>query len=172
MYWIKKIPVPAEKPFKSFWTSDMTSEDDILMYFLMYFCHNSSHSATLLSFTAITDHPRVGEVPPGCGQVRRQSKLQSVSGPGLCTVRGGGFLGGHTLSLFLSVLILLHHSGQISETAALYYIPAKSRERWVYISWKRGQNSTDPGTWRTSRTPVQLGFKHVLGHKGLNISSV
>jgi hypothetical protein len=50
----------------------MNSKNDVLTYFLMYFCQNFSHGTTLptplllLSFIAITDHPKAGEVPPGC----------------------------------------------------------------------------------------------------------
>jgi hypothetical protein len=55
-------------------------------------------------------------------------------------------------SLFLSKAILPHCSGWIPETAALYYTSARYRERWVYTSWKRGQNWTDPGSKRSSQT--------------------
>ncbi len=40
---------------------------------------------------------------------------------------------------------------------------ANYRERWVYTSLKRGQNWTNPVSWRTSRTPVELGLKKETG---------
>jgi hypothetical protein len=52
------------------------------MYILMYFCQKSGCGTTLtippLGFTAITDHPRAGEVLPGCGP---QSHVAPVSIP-------------------------------------------------------------------------------------------
>ncbi len=39
------------------------------------------------------------------------------------------------ISLFPSVLMLPHLSGQISKTTALYYTPANYRKRWVYTTW-------------------------------------
>ncbi len=47
-------------------------KNDVLTYILTYFCQKSGQGATLLTplpldFAAITDNPRVGEVPPGCG---------------------------------------------------------------------------------------------------------
>ncbi len=60
---------------------------------------------------------------------------------------------GPTLSLFLSVLMLPHHSGQISKTAAIFYTHVKDQKRWVYTSWKRGQKGLDPGScWTSQKT--------------------
>jgi hypothetical protein len=76
----------------------------------------------------------------------------------VCVERGGRqLLCQAGLSIFLSVVMLPHRSGQIYETAVLYYIyTAKYWERWVYTLWKRGQNWTDPRSWRPSRTMVEL----------------
>jgi hypothetical protein len=67
------------------------SKNNILTYFLMYFRQKSACGATLpttplpVDFTAITDHPKAREVPPGCGLqssgVLCQLGFQSVSGP-------------------------------------------------------------------------------------------
>jgi hypothetical protein len=135
----------------------MTSINDILSYFLTYFRQNSGCSATLpippplpLVFTAITDHPRAGKVPPGCGP---QSIVEPVNIPVSFRSRAEQSEGGcvfsvrRALSLCLSALMLPHCSGQISKAAVLYYT-------W----WKRGQKWTDPCTWQTSRTPFQLGL--------------
>jgi hypothetical protein len=120
------------------------------------------------NFIAITDHPSAREVlkgcGPHCGALWHLSTFQSVSIPGLHRVQWGGrFSVGLAISLFLSVLMLPHHSRQISETAAIYYTPAKYWERWVYTLWKQGQNWTDPGSWCTSQTLVELGLKVYMG---------
>jgi hypothetical protein len=59
------------------------------------------------------------------------------------------------LSLFLSVVMLLHRSRQIPKTAALC---AKYWERWVYTSWMQGQNRMNPGSLWTSQTPIEIGL--------------
>jgi hypothetical protein len=59
--------------YQSFYTYDMTSKIDVFTYILTYFsevrpqCHPTDSTPLLLSFTAITDHPRERKVPPGCG---------------------------------------------------------------------------------------------------------
>ncbi len=81
--------------------------------------------------------------------VWRQSTFQSVSGRGPHRVRGWWVLSrARSLSLPYCIAGAPHRSGQISETAALYDTLRKYRERWVYTSWKRGQNRTDPGWFR------------------------
>ncbi len=160
-------PIPAETSSKSCWTFDMTSKNDVLMSILTFFYQKFCTVATLpsspllTSFTAITDHPSVGEVPPGrglqCGAT--PIKFRSVSDPGPHRVRGvaGSQLG--SLSLFLSgpINVAAPFWADSRNRSALYIRP-KYRERWVYTSWKRGQNQTDPGSLRTSRTPVDLGL--------------
>jgi hypothetical protein len=60
--------------------------------FCQKFCRVATLPSSMLptSFTAITDHPSVGEVPPGrgpqCGAA--SIKFQSVSSPGLHRVWG------------------------------------------------------------------------------------
>ncbi len=92
------------------------------------------HLATLpllLGFTAITDHPRPGDVPPDCGpqygMVPDRIPISFWScGWGLPRVWGvAGFSVLPALSLFLSGQLSPHHSETISETVALYYTPSK-----------------------------------------------
>jgi hypothetical protein len=74
--------IPAEKSSKSFQTSDMTSKNDVLTYILAYFCQRSGRGTTLLtptfplSFTAVTDYLKAGEVLPGCGRDTSQNSNQ------------------------------------------------------------------------------------------------
>jgi hypothetical protein len=60
-----------------------------------------------------------------CSPVQRQSIPVSFLPLISAECRGGGFSVGPALLLFLSVLMLPHCSGQISETRALYFTPAK-----------------------------------------------
>ncbi len=69
----------------------------------------------------------------------------------------GGEAGSQSGPLFLSVVMLPHRSGQISERAALYYTHAKHRKRWLYTLWKQGKNCTDPSSWWTSQTRLNQG---------------
>ncbi len=62
--------------------------------------------------------------------VHHRSGFQSVSGPGPYRVQGGGeFSIGFALKFFLSGLMVLHCSGQIPKTVALYYTTSKFWER-------------------------------------------
>jgi hypothetical protein len=85
------------------------------MYILMHFRQKSVRYATLLthpppplplSFTTITDYPRVGEVPPGGGPQSGacQSEFNSFFGPGL----------------LITGPQALHLSGRVPETGGLY----------------------------------------------------
>jgi hypothetical protein len=81
---IKTQPIPSEMSSESYRTSDMMSKNDVLMYILMYFCQRSGGGSTLLlSFTAITDHPSAGEVPPGYGPQSNAVpvRIPIISGP-------------------------------------------------------------------------------------------
>jgi hypothetical protein len=146
-------PIPAEMSSKSFWTSDMTSKNDVLTSILTFFRQNFCRVATLspsplpTGFTPITDQPSAGEVPPGrgpqCGAA--PVKFRSVSCPGLRRVRGeavsAGSQSGH-------ILMLPHRSGQIPETAALYtYAPNTGR----------GEFTPRESEVKTERTPVGYG---------------
>ncbi len=92
-------------------------------------------------FTAITDHPHwlpeCRRSPAVLWSAVRWSASQHSNQlivVGSVECKGGRFLVGPTLWLFLSVLMLPHSSGQISETAALHNTSAKYQERWVYTS--------------------------------------
>jgi hypothetical protein len=110
----------------------MTSKNDVLSgaYFLTYFCQRSGCSTSLptpppplpLGVTAITDHPRVGEVLPGRGLQSGIAPviIPSVSGPGCGECGGGGFTGRPGLSFFLSGPLAPHWSGDVPETGRLY----------------------------------------------------
>jgi hypothetical protein len=115
----------------------------ILTFFRQKFCRGATLPSSPLptGFTAITDHPSAGEVPPGCG-------LQSGAVPvnilisfwSWATYSAGGWvLSRAGLSLFLSVVMLPHHSGQIPETAALYSTRQILGEVSLHLM-KRGQN--------------------------------
>jgi hypothetical protein len=107
----------------------MTSKNDVLTDFLMIFRQKSGRGTTLLTpplplgFTAITDHPRAGEVPPshspqsGAAPVNIPISFQSQAPQ---SAGGGGFAVGPFLSLFLSGLLAPHRSGHVPETAGLY----------------------------------------------------
>ncbi len=164
-------PIPAETSSKSFSTSDMTSKNNnltsILTFFHQKFCHIATLPSSLLltSFTAITDHLSAREVPPGhgpqCGAV--PIKFWSVLGPGPRRVRGRRILSRAGLSLFLSVPInFAAPFWADSRNCSALKMCSKYRERWVYTSWKRGQNRSDPGSLRTSRTQVELGLIEYL----------
>jgi hypothetical protein len=126
----KTQPIPSEMSSESYRTSDMMSKNDVLMYILMYFCQRSGGGSTLLlSFTAITDHPSAGEVPPGYGP---QSNAVPVRIPIIFwslasqSAGGGRFPVWPALPpLFLSGQLALHSSRHISETVALYYTLSK-----------------------------------------------
>jgi hypothetical protein len=112
------------------------------MYFLMFFVRIPAKMPLcgppplVLGFTAITD-PRAVELLRDCGpQSGAAPGNVPVSFQSLATQSAGSgrFSDRHALLLFLSVLLLLHHSGQISKTAALYYICI------CQIQEKRGRN--------------------------------
>ncbi len=69
----KNLPIIAETCSKSFWTSELTSKNDVFTSILTFFHQKSGRCATLWTpllltgFTTITDHPRMGEIPPGRG---------------------------------------------------------------------------------------------------------
>jgi hypothetical protein len=111
---------------KSFWTSDMMSKNDVLTSILMFFCQKFSRSGNLwpplpFVFTAITD--RVREKSRWAivhSALWHQSILQPILVWGPIECGGRRVLSRACSLLFLSVLMLPHHSGQISETTALY----------------------------------------------------
>jgi hypothetical protein len=132
----------------------MTSKNDVLMSILTFFLQKFCRDATLLpsllptGFTAITDHPSAGEVPPGhgaqCGAA--PIKFQSVSCPGPRRVRRvADSQSGRSLALSQWTYKLPHRSGQIPETAALYtYAPNTGR----------GEFTPRESEAKTERTPV------------------
>ncbi len=73
MYQLKKNTYSCRNVFWIFLNFWRDKKKEVLTYFVTYFCQNSSHGGILpksplpLSLTAITDHPRAGEVLPGCG---------------------------------------------------------------------------------------------------------
>jgi hypothetical protein len=99
------------------------------MYILTYFHQNSGCGATLLAptlplgFSAITDHPKLGEVPPGCGL---QSGPVPVWGSNQFPVRGhvecggGMFSVGPALLLFVCGSLAPHLSWQVPETGKFH----------------------------------------------------
>jgi hypothetical protein len=94
--------------------------------------HPANPPPLLLGFTAITDHPRAGEVLSGCGpktdavpvRIPMSFRSQAVQSGG----GGGGFSVRPALSLFL-IGKLVHSSGQIPKTVALFDTLCKYRER-------------------------------------------
>jgi hypothetical protein len=152
--------------FKSFWTSDMVSKNDVLMSTLTFFVRSfvRSNSAIFPAsdwFYCYYRSPEHGRSPAGLWSTVRSGTSQHsdqflILG---CVECGGRWvLSQASLLLFLNVVMLPHHSGQIPETAALYYTRAKNQERQVYTLWKRGPNQIDPGSLRTSWTTVELGL--------------
>ncbi len=105
----------------------MISKNDVLMYILTYFCQKSGSvppcwpPPLLPDFTAITEHPRAWEFPPGCGPhssmvpVRIPTSFWSQASK---SGGGGSFSIGSGLSPFLSEALAPHRSGQMSETGS------------------------------------------------------
>ncbi len=76
-------------------------------------------------FTANTDHPSEGEVPPGRGpQYGAAPVINTNQFPvaGRVECGGGGFSVGLALSLFLSGQQALHRAGEFSKTGSLYSV--------------------------------------------------
>ncbi len=92
----KNYPIPAEMSCESFWTSDMTSKNDILTYILTFLRQKFSRGTTIptsplpTGFTVNTDHLSAGEVRPGRGPQCRATPgtFLPISRPGLRRVRG------------------------------------------------------------------------------------
>ncbi len=123
------------------------------MHFSLKFCRSGTPDlpgSLLLQTTQAQEKSRWAVVAVQCG-VSQHSNQFLV--PGHMEYRGRWVLSRVSLSLFLSVVMLPHHSGQIPETTVFYYKPAKYRERWVYTLWKQVQDWTDPRSWRTSLDP-------------------
>ncbi len=160
---LKKLTYSCRYASKSFWTSDMTSKNDILMSILTQ--RNPADLPASDWFYSYYRPPKRGKSPAmpwspvRCGASQHSNQLLV---PGHVECRGRRVLSWVGLLLFLSVIMLPNSSGQIPETTALYYTPAKYRERWVYTLRQRGQNWTDPSSRRTSRTPVELGLRHTI----------
>jgi hypothetical protein len=101
----------------------------------MYFRQKFGCGATLLtpslllSFAAITDHLRVGEVPPGRGPQFSAAPVNIPIGFWSQAVQSAG---GSGPSLFLSGQLAPHHSGQITKTIALFDTPGEERLELVY----------------------------------------
>ncbi len=86
----------------------------------------------LLSFTAIKDHPRAGEISPGCGpQCSTSQDSYQFLVSGRIEWGGGGFWVGLALLLFLIGQLVPHHFGKIPETRALCDKLCKYQGRWV-----------------------------------------
>ncbi len=93
--------------------------------------------------------------------VWHQSTFRSVSGPGPRTLWGdAGSQSGRTLALSLCSNVAMPFWADSQNRSALYTCP-KYLERWVYTSWKRVPNRTDPSSLRTSWTLVELALKYV-----------
>jgi hypothetical protein len=102
---------------------------DVENYILTYYCQKSGHVVTLLTpplllgFTAITDHPRVGEVrlwsAVWCGASQHSIQFLVLS---CAECAGDGFWVGPALLLFLSGQLGPHRSRQIPETIVLYVL--------------------------------------------------
>ncbi len=124
------FPIPAELYSKFFliptWRQKMTFWHPFWHFFIRSLLqHDPANPPCFLGFYCYYRPPEHGKSPTGpWTAVRwwRQSIFLSVSGPGPRRVRGvGRFSVGPALSLFLGVVMLTHRSGQIYETAALYY---------------------------------------------------
>ncbi len=79
-----------------FWTSDITSKNDVLTSIITYFCQKSCRSVPCRTsplppgFSAYTDDPSSEEVPPARGMQSHAApvNIQPVSGTGPCRVWG------------------------------------------------------------------------------------
>jgi hypothetical protein len=128
-------------------------KNDVLKSILMFFFHQKSSHGTilptppfhlvllLLQTTPAQDKPRHAVVcsPPFNIPVSFLSRAAKSAGEVAFSLRPA-------LSVFLSVLMLPHYSGQISETAVLYYTPVKYWERWMYRRESNLAMSSSPVT--------------------------
>ncbi len=83
---LKKIPIPAKTSSESFWTSDMTSKNDVLTVILMIFRQKSGRGTTLPTPPSVSQHsnqfPVAGRVECRGWRVRsRAYSLALSSGP-------------------------------------------------------------------------------------------
>ncbi len=105
----------------------MTWKNDVLTHFLMYFHQKSaavppSQPPLPLGFTSNTNHPRGEEVWPGCGlqsSVTPVIMLIGLWSRAVESTRGGRFVVGPVLLLFLSGPLAPHRSGQVPKTGRL-----------------------------------------------------
>ncbi len=121
-------PIPAKTSSGSFGTSDMTSK--IMFWhpcwriFVRRLAAASSAAPPLPpGFTAYTDHPSKGEVPPGRGSQYGMAPVKNSNQflvAGLVECGGGGFSVGPALSLFLSGQQAPNRSGEFSKTGGIY----------------------------------------------------
>jgi hypothetical protein len=147
-------PIPAETSCESFWTSDMTSKNDVLTSILMFFCQKSGREDTLpipplpLSFTVNTDHLMAGEVPPGCGP---QSGVAPVNIPISFRSRAAyiaGVAGSQSGPLSLSFLLYSWRP------TVLGRFPKPECSMTHYANTGRGEFTPRESEVKTERTPV------------------
>jgi hypothetical protein len=135
----------------------------ILTFFHQKFCRDATLPPSPLptNFTAITDHPSAGEVPPGRGQQCGAAliKFRSVSCPGPCRVRGvADSQSGRSLALsqwtYKCCFTVL---GRFPKPQRSIHTPQIPGEVSLHLV-KACQNRTDPGSLRPFWTPVDLGL--------------
>ncbi len=147
-------PVPAETSCESFWTSDMTSKNDVLMSILTFIRQKLGRGDILppppfrlvLLSIQITRGREKSRWALVRSTVQRQSTFQSVSGHGLRRVRGvaGSQPGPLSLSFFL-------YSWR---RTVLGRFPKPQRSMTHYADTGRGEFTPRESEVKTDWTPV------------------
>ncbi len=80
----KNLPIPTEMSCKSFWTSDMTSQNDVFTSILMFFCQKSGRgdilpTPPLPQFYCVYRPPEGGRSPAGLWSAVRCSASQHLN---------------------------------------------------------------------------------------------
>jgi hypothetical protein len=148
---------------ESFWTSDKTSENDVLTSILMNFHQKNSVTARPCwpsPFTWFYCYYRLPEGEKSRRAVVRSPVLHHPQHSIQFLILGCAKCGewrvlsrAHPLALSKRTLVP-HHSGQIPKTVALYNTPSKYWGRYVRSGVWKVKSWADPSTWQSSWTPV------------------
>jgi hypothetical protein len=124
--YLQKIPIAAETSHLSFWFHSGCPIMISWHTFWQFYVKNPAVATPchppplLLSFTVVSDHPKVGDLPTHCVCSRSFSWSRTKQG-----AVSGGSTDGSALWLFLRGPMVAGNSGQSSKTMVLYYKHSK-----------------------------------------------